>query len=90
MDKVKIEKNPSKERLSGLKIESWPTWSCDVSEFDWEYDDKEACYFLEGKVIVKTTLQEVEINKGDLVFFPKGLKCSWNVVKPVKKYYKLG
>ena len=42
---------------------------------------------LEGKVVVKTDSGEVEINKGDLVKFPKGLKCTWDVKKTIKKVY---
>jgi len=33
---------------------------------------------------------KIEFKKGDLVQFPKGLKCVWNVKKPVKKYYNFG
>ena len=35
-----------------LGIKSWPIWTCNVSSFDWSYDDKETCFLLEGEVMV--------------------------------------
>lgn len=87
--KVLVEK-PAKEKLDAQKIFSWPVWSKEVSSFDWFYDDKEVCYFLEGEVTVKTPDGEVSFGKGDLVTFPKGLKCVWNIRKAVRKHYKFG
>ena len=65
----------------------WPIWSCKISKFDWEYSEEEHCYIIEGKVIVSTVDDYLNISKGDYVVFPKGLKCHWNVIKPIKKYY---
>ena len=76
--------------IRGKKIEdfsSWPIWKCDPSEFDWEYSEEEHCYIIEGEVLVEGPEQTVEIKPGDYVIFPKGLKCFWNVLKPIKKYY---
>ena len=66
---------------------SWPIWSCDVSEFDWEYDQQESCLLLEGKVEVKSECETVRFSAGDFVVFPKGLKCHWKVTIHVKKHY---
>jgi hypothetical protein len=87
---MKIEvKKPTQEELKQLNVDSWSPWSCEVSEFDWEYDSNERCYILEGKVIVRTEDgEEVEINKGDLVLFPRGLKCRWKVLEPIRKVYR--
>ena len=90
MDKIKVESNPTPERLAELEVKSWSPWDCEVSEFDWEYSQDESCYFLEGKVVVEAGGEKVEIKKGDLVFFPRGLKCRWKVLEPVRKVYKLG
>lgn len=90
MDKIIVEKNPTQEKLEGLGVSSWPTWNCGISEFDWTYDDTETCYFLEGHVVVESQNQKVEVNKGDIAIFPKGLKCTWRVTEPVKKVYKFG
>ncbi|MFX1322267.1 MAG: cupin domain-containing protein [Promethearchaeota archaeon] len=83
------KKLPSKEQLEELKVNSWGTWSKEVSEFDWSYGDTETCYILDGEVEVtdSETGEKIEFKKGDLVQFEKGLKCIWNVKKPVRKYY---
>ena len=65
------------------------TWSKEVSVFDWEYDATETCYVLEGEVKVTTPEGEtVEFGAGDLVTFPRGLKCTWEVRKPIRKHYR--
>ena len=87
--KIKVEK-PDSKRLEGLKIASWPIWTKEPSTFDWSYDEQEICYFLEGEVTVKTADEEVHFGKGDLVTFPKGLKCAWQVRKAVRKHYRFG
>ncbi|MFH1753507.1 MAG: cupin domain-containing protein [Candidatus Omnitrophota bacterium] len=89
MSEIKIEK-PAPEKLKTLDIDKWSPWECEPSTFDWEYDDIETAYVFEGKVKVKTSSGEVEINKGDLVTFPKGLKCTWHVIEKIKKVYKFG
>ncbi len=84
---IKVEK-PTKDELDALGVQSRSTWSCEPSTFDWEYDANETCYILEGQVNVSTDKGAVEFGKGDLVVFPKGLKCKWNVIKRVNKVYK--
>jgi len=86
MAQIKIEK-PDRKKLETLGVSRWSPWECDVSTFDWKYDSDEICYILEGKVKVKTPKEEVEINRGDLVTFPKGLKCTWDVLKKIRKVY---
>ena len=87
---MKIEvKKAAEEELKDLDLDSWNSWGCDISEFDWEYNADERCFIQEGKVIVTTDSGEkVEINKGDLVLFPQGLKCRWRVVEPIQKLYR--
>lgn len=85
--KIEVQK-PTDADLKKVKVDSWPVWECEASEFEWFYDSKEVCYFLKGKVTVKTRDQEVTIQKGDLVTFPKGLKCVWKVLDAVRKHYR--
>ena len=85
-----VVKQPTKEELEAFGIEEWGTWTCDVSRFDWEYADRETCYFFEGEVVVETNGEKTEIKAGDLAIFPRGLKCVWDVKKPVRKVYKFG
>ncbi|MEE8360273.1 MAG: cupin domain-containing protein [Candidatus Omnitrophota bacterium] len=89
MSDIQIEK-PTQERLNALNIDSWSPWECEPSTFDWEYDTDETAYVLDGKVKIKTPSGEVEINKGDLVTFPKGLKCTWNIIEKIRKVYTFG
>ncbi len=90
MAEIKIEK-PDEKKLEQMGVKSWPIWEKEPSTFPWEYTESETCYFLEGKVKVKTEDgKEVEIGKGDLVTFPRGLKCTWNVIEKVKKHYSFG
>mgnify|MGYP001579186608 CR=1 FL=1 len=87
--RIKVER-PTQEKLTQLGITKWPIWTKEASTFDWEYDEPETCYFLEGKVMVKTDQGSVTIKPGDLVTFPKGLACTWHVTRPVRKHYRLG
>ena len=77
----------SNEEINDMGILSWPIWTCDISEFDWEYGEKESCLLLEGEVDVKTDFETVNFSSGDFVVFPKGLKCRWKVKSPVRKHY---
>jgi len=87
--KIRIERNPSPERLAGLTVDTWPTWSKEVSIFPWSYDSTETCYFLEGEVIVTPDGGEpVQMGKGDLVVFPAGMACTWDIRHPVHKHYR--
>ncbi|MFX1273509.1 MAG: cupin domain-containing protein [Promethearchaeota archaeon] len=87
------KKTPTDEELNNLNVESWGVWTKEQSVFPWSYDDAtETCYILEGEVEVtdSETGEKMSFQKGDLVQFPKGLKCEWNVKKPVRKYYHFG
>ncbi|KAJ3675338.1 hypothetical protein LUZ60_004380 [Juncus effusus] len=87
---VKVEKNPSESRLAELGVKQWPKWGCPPSKFPWTYSSKETCYLLEGKVKVYPDGQNnefVEIEAGDLVVFPKGMSCTWDVSVAVDKHY---
>lgn len=55
---------------------------------DVRYDTQETCYFLEGDVIVTPNGgQPVQMGKGDLVTFPAGMSCTWEIRSDVKKHY---
>jgi uncharacterized protein len=89
-DMIHVEK-PTKDKLEKLGVDSWPIWKKEVSEFPWEYDEKETCYILEGEVeVTPENGKPVKFGKGDLVIFNEGLKCTWKVIKYVKKHYKFG
>lgn len=88
MDAIIIEKNPSPERLDALGVFNWPIWTRDASVFPWTYDSSETCYFLAGDVIVTPDGGEpVQMGKGDLVTFPRGMSCNWEIRADVRKHY---
>lgn len=89
MGKIKVVK-ATEEEINKLKMTSWPIWECEKSTFDWHYDKKETCLFLEGEVVVKTQDGDFSMGKDDIVVFPQGLSCTWVVKKTVKKHYKFG
>ncbi|KAK9699739.1 hypothetical protein RND81_08G192900 [Saponaria officinalis] len=87
---VRVEQNPTESTLSELGVLQWPKWGCPPSKFPWTYEAKETCYLLQGKVKVYPdgSSEPVEIGAGDLVVFPKGMKCTWDVSEAVDKHYK--
>ena len=84
--RITVEK-PTEQKLKEFGVFSWSIWTKEESTFDWHYDQKETCYFLEGSVTVKTDQGETKIEKGDLVTFARGLSCTWTVHKAVRKHY---
>lgn len=87
MSQIHIEK-PDQVKLDSMGVSKWPIWEKEVSRFDWSYDSEETCYILEGKVVVEPENGEpVEFGQGDLVVFPSGLKCVWDIKEPVRKHY---
>ena len=85
--KIAVRK-PAEAELRSLDVFAWPIWSCEVSRFDWSYGDQETCYLLEGRVTVEVGGESVSFGKGDLVVFPRGLSCVWDVKEPVRKHYR--
>jgi uncharacterized cupin superfamily protein len=91
MKRIAVQKNPSEALLKEQGVRSWSIWSKEISTFPWYYDEPETCYLLEGEVIVTPDGGEpVEIGQRDLVTFPAGLSCQWEIKRPVRKHYKFG
>ena len=91
MPEIKIETAADADRLARLGVDRWPVWAKEVSEFPWTYDAQETSYLLEGRVIVTPEGgAPVEIAAGDLVTFPAGMTCTWKIVEPLRKRYRLG
>jgi uncharacterized cupin superfamily protein len=87
MPKVIISQlSPAEIEQRGIR--KWPVWTKEISRFGHVYDDgPEECLFLEGDVIIETAGGNYQIRPGDFVVFEKGLECTWDVKKPVKKHY---
>lgn len=89
MSTIRIEHAPSKAHLEELGVYEWPIWEKEVSEFPWTYDASETCYLLEGEVEVTPEGGEtVRFGAGDLVIFPAGMVCRWNITQAVRKHYR--
>jgi uncharacterized protein len=87
MSEISITKL-SETEIQQRKIHSWPIWTKESSKFDWQYDSREECLILEGEITVETKNGDFHIKAGDFVTFEKGLQCTWNVIKPVRKHYR--
>ncbi len=89
MHSIYIEHNVTPAKLDVLYVDDWPTWSKDISEFSWEYDRSETCYIVAGEATITPDNGEaVTISSGDLVTFPKGLRCVWKILSPIEKHYR--
>ena len=80
--------NPTATELENLDVSSWEIWEKEISEFDYHYDTKEECYFLEGEVTIVSGADRYFIQKDDFVVFPKGLDCRWLITRAVRKHYR--
>jgi uncharacterized protein len=88
MLEIQREHNPSPEKLETIGVYDWPIWEKEVSSFPWTYDSNETCYLLSGKVtVIPDGGEPVTIVAGDLVTFPKGMGCTWQIHEPVRKHY---
>ena len=79
-------------KLNALGLYDWPTWTNEISKFPWSYNSQEIAYIIEGEVTVtpKNGGNPVSFGMGDLVTFPAGLSCIWEVKKPLRKHYQFG
>jgi uncharacterized protein len=91
MATITVEHNPSQARLDELGVSKWSTWTKEVSVFLWTYSEREVAYILEGEVtVIPKGGEPVSFGKGDLVTFPTGMSCTWEVKKPLRKHYQFG
>lgn len=91
MGRIVVEHAPAEDRLNGLGVRAWPIWTKEPSTFPWTYDEPETCFFLEGDVVVTPEAGDpVRVGKGDLVTFPSGVSCTWEVRAAVRKHYRFG
>jgi uncharacterized cupin superfamily protein len=85
---IRVERQVNRDRLEALGVFTWPIWTKETSTFPWTYDDAETCYLLQGEVVVTPKGGEpVAFGKGDLVTFPAGMSCTWEIRAAVRKHY---
>ncbi len=88
---IYCEHKPSPAKLDVLGVYDWPIWKKEASTFPWTYGDQETCYILKGRFIVTPDGGEPqEFKRGDLITFPKGMSCTWEILEDVEKHYTLG
>ncbi len=87
-----IIERPGIFRLEELGVKKWPVWSKEPSVFEWEYQETETAYITAGQVRISSLSNDEteEIKAGDLVTFPRGLKCRWEILTPLSKHYQIG
>ncbi len=87
MNEIRVERL-TEVQIQAQGIRSWPIWEKEISTFPWHYDAAETCYLLEGDVRVTPEGGEpVQFGAGDLVTFPAGMSCTWEIRRPVRKHY---
>jgi uncharacterized cupin superfamily protein len=86
---ILYEHKPAPGKLEVLGVYDWPVWRKEASSFPWTYDRTETCYFLRGRVRVTPEGGEPrEFGRGDLVTFPAGMRCTWEILEDVEKHYR--
>ena len=56
---------------------------------EWYFDEKTVCLILEGKAVVDHYGEKITIEGGDLVTFPQGYRCQWEILEPVRVVGKI-
>lgn len=88
---ILCEHSPSPAKLEVLGVYDWPIWKKEIARFAWHYSEAETCYILQGRAIITPEQGDpVEIQRGDLVSFPSGLRCTWDILEAIEKHYEIG
>ncbi|MEJ2577125.1 MAG: cupin domain-containing protein [Gammaproteobacteria bacterium] len=88
---ILVERKPSPAKLEVLGVYDWPVWRKEASTFPWTYAQRETCYVLRGRFVVTPEGGEPqEFKRGDLITFPQGMNCTWEILEDVEKHYDLG
>ncbi|MCB1785103.1 MAG: cupin domain-containing protein [Gammaproteobacteria bacterium] len=88
---ILLERNPSPMKLEVLGVYDWPIWRKEVSSFPWTYQQQETCYVLRGRFTVTPEGGEPQsFQRGDLITFPQGMRCTWEILEDVEKHYDFG
>lgn len=60
-------------------------WECTPGIFEWHYKKDEVLIVLSGSATISTDGDERRFGPGDVVFFPAGTICTWQVIEPLRK-----
>ena len=85
---ILLERNPSPMKLEVMGVYDWPIWRKEASRFAWTYQQQETCYILRGRFSVTPDGGESQhFQRGDLITFPQGMQCTWEITEDVEKHY---
>lgn len=85
---ILVEHSATPMKLEVMGVYDWPIWRKEVSTFDWSYDQQETCYIIRGEFSVTPEGGQTQhFKRGDLITFPRGMKCVWEITKDVEKHY---
>ncbi|KAJ8904467.1 hypothetical protein NDN08_000984 [Rhodosorus marinus] len=85
---IEVVRGADEATINKFGCRSWPVWSSETGTFPWEYSENERCLLIDGNVTVTPEGGEpVSFGAGDMVTFPAGMKCMWDVKKAVNKHY---
>jgi uncharacterized protein len=88
---IHCEHRPSLAKLEVMGVDDWPVWKKEPSRFPWRYEQSETCYVLRGRFIVHLDDGTPQtFSRGDLIIFPAGLTCTWEILEAVEKHYRFG
>jgi uncharacterized cupin superfamily protein len=86
---ILVEHKPSPAKLEVLGVEDWPIWRREPGAFPWQYTQTETCYILRGRFSVTPEGGDrIDFGRGDLIRFPAGLSCTWEIQEAVEKHYR--
>ncbi|KAF3601296.1 hypothetical protein F2Q69_00033307 [Brassica cretica] len=96
--RIIVEKKPSQDRLDELKFKSWPKYHLkyEAEEICYIVKGKVKVYPKSSSSTAASSSSSsldaqvdwsVEFGAGDIVTFPKGLSCTWDVSLSVDKHY---
>lgn len=86
---ILVEHKPSPAKLEVLGVDDWPIWTREPGTFPWRYTQAETCYILRGRFRVTPDGGEpVDLQRGDLIRFPAGMSCTWEIQEQVEKHYR--
>jgi len=80
---------PTTDEINAAK--AWGTWSKEISEFPWYYDERETCLIIEGSAeVTDSDGNKISFKAGDMVCFDKGVKCTWKITSDIHKHFNFG
>ena len=87
---ILVEHKPSPAKLEVIGVDGWPRWRGEPGVLPSHYTRTETCYVLRGRFLVTPEGGTPQaFTRGDLIRFPAGLACTWEIQEAVEKQYRL-